>query len=119
MAEYPAICRGIMALGSVTWNGRRPTKYLALYQAYEGLEPRPQRDLAALRHGLAHGPGVLTNPRTVERLGSLFGSVEIDLGDEEQQCMFWVLYADVLIGLDEALRSQIVRSLGDFQLPRH
>lgn len=107
MSRYPAICRGIMALGGLTRNGRRSTKYLTVYQAYEGLVSCPRDDLAALRHALAHAPGVLTKPKTIEQLKRLFGTIEIDLEDTRHQQVFWSLYGELLIELDLAIASAL------------
>jgi hypothetical protein len=103
MKRDPRIWRAIVALGSLAPNGHRPTKYLTIYQAYEELAPFPREDLAALRHALAHSPAVLSRRRTVQRLESLFGTTNIDLEDMKHQQVFWSLFGELLIEVDEMI----------------
>jgi len=102
-ARDPRIARAILALGSLARNGHRPTKYLAVYQAYEELASTPRGDLAALRHAMAHNPGALTRRRTIEQLESLFGTTDIDLEGTRHQRVFWSLFGELLIEVDEAI----------------
>lgn len=101
--KAPKLANSILSLASLSKNGNRKTKYLDLYQIYEGLQNNVNPNLAALRHALSHPPEKLTNPKTVNRMNEIFGSVFIDFGNTKDERIFWRLFAELLIAVDNLI----------------
>jgi hypothetical protein len=118
MSGNAVICDAILALGNVSKNKHRATKYLEIYQAYEGIENNRKIDLSALRHWLSHNPKLLNRPSTVHALTKLFGTMDIDLEKTQHQRVFWRLYGELLIEIDSKLSPILQHRIKDFLMPK-
>ena len=60
-------------------------------------------NLSSIRHGLSHHPSMLNNRKTLEILGKIFGSNEIDLSRKKHQDQFYKYYVELLRETDKLL----------------
>lgn len=113
----PKLANSILSLASLPRNGNRQAKYLELYQIYEGLQNNVNPNLAALRNALSHPPEKLTNPKTVSRMNEIFGSVFIDLGNTKDERIFWRLFSELLIAVDNLIGDLLSKDQAELMPP--
>ncbi|MDB5765014.1 MAG: hypothetical protein JWQ21_4009 [Herminiimonas sp.] len=101
--EFPTLAEAILLFGKMSSTGNRVQRFITLYKVYECLEPRPEINFSAVRHGLSHAGSVLSRPKTVAALNHLFGGANIDLSIPRHLRIFYMQFVDLLIEVDKKL----------------
>lgn len=109
--SFPQLSEAVLLLGKVFFTGNRVQRYVNLFKAYECLEEHPDVQLAAVRHGLSHAPTMLSRPKTVTALQTLFGTTKIDLEIAPHCRIFYQQLVKLLVTVDTLLTLSIINSL--------
>jgi hypothetical protein len=89
--------------------GHRVQKYLTLFRAYECMTKAGERNIyySSIRHSLSHSITSLTKPNVINALNELFGGLDISLDKFRHKKVFFKIYSDMLIDVDNLLFQEI------------
>jgi hypothetical protein len=106
----PRLSEALLLIASLG-AGEHRNRYLTLYRAYECLQPHPDGDLAAVRHGLSHPSSRLSRPSTLAALRALFGGTVIDTSSSRHLRTLYRQFGRLALEVDALVREEVLRSL--------
>lgn len=105
--RHPSVFEALLLLCSVDDETVREQRYLTVASAYEAVRAPLDIDAAAIRHTIAHAPGVLRDPRIVASLVGRFGTTHPDWRLRKHRKEFFRCLASMLIGIDKTIAAEI------------